>query len=276
MTVKTQDLYFPNTDIICLEGLDCAGKETISKLLKEYYEKSNTYAKVIIVSFPDYEANDVLSTILHDKDTTLLTEVNYHTYNTITETCRFFVINIMNKLSKINSYINREYKLLLQEGLESKRFLLIFDRYWFSNLWYQCKSKEDYERLIDLKTTYHLPNVKYTFYLEYPLEITKYLLETQRGKDMDTYEEDNDFLSQVYNRFKDNQEEISNIISKHSVNFKIINGIKNTTIDMDKNKRITIYTDIKTPEEIAKQIRNFISDDKISDKKMNKPVEETK
>ena len=276
MTVKTQDLYFPNTDIICLEGLDCAGKETISKLLKEYYEKSNTYAKVMIVSFPDYEANDVLSTILHDKDTTLLTEVNYHTYNTITETCRFFVINIMNKLSKINSYINREYKLLLQEGLESKRFLLIFDRYWFSNLWYQCKSKEDYERLIDLKTTYHLPNVKYTFYLEYPLEITKYLLETQRGKDMDTYEEDNDFLSQVYNRFKDNQEEISNIISKHSVNFKIINGIKNTTIDMDKNKRITIYTDIKTPEEIAKQIRNFISDDKISDKKMNKPVEETK
>ena len=276
MTVKTQDLYFPNTDIICLEGLDCAGKETISKLLKEYYEKSNTYAKVMIVSFPDYEANDVLSTILHDKDTTLLTEVNYHTYNTITETCRFFVINIMNKLSKINSYINREYKLLLQEGLESKRFLLIFDRYWFSNLWYQCKSKEDYERLIDLKTTYHLPNVKYTFYLEYPLEITKYLLETQRGKDMDTYEEDNDFLSQVYNRFKDNQEEISNIISKHSANFKIINGIKNTTIDMDKNKRITIYTDIKTPEEIAKQIRNFISDDKISDKKMNKPVEETK
>ena len=276
MTVKTQDLYFPNTDIICLEGLDCAGKETISKLLKEYYEKSNTYAKVMIVSFPDYEANDVLSTILHDKDTTLLTEVNYHTYNTITETCRFFVINIMNKLSKINSYINREYKLLLQEGLESKRFLLIFDRYWFSNLWYQCKSKEDYERLIDLKTTYHLPNVKYTFYLEYPLEITKYLLETQRGKDMDTYEEDNDFLSQVYNRFKDNQEEISNIISKHSVNFKIINGIKNTTIDMDKNKRITIYTDIKTPEEIAKQIRNFISDDKVSDKKMNKPVEEAK
>lgn len=276
MTVKTQDLYFPNTDIICLEGLDCAGKETISKLLKEYYEKSNTYAKVMIVSFPDYEANDVLSTILHDKDTTLLTEVNYHTYNTITETCRFFVINIMNKLSKINSYINREYKLLLQEGLESKRFLLIFDRYWFSNLWYQCKSKEDYERLIDLKTTYHLPNVKYTFYLEYPLEITKYLLETQRGKDMDTYEEDNDFLSQVYNRFKDNQEEISNIISNHSSNFKIINGIKNTTIDMDKNKRITIYTDIKTPEEIAKQIRNFISDDKISDKKMNKPVEETK
>lgn len=276
MTVKTQDLYFPNTDIICLEGLDCAGKETISKLLKEYYEKSNTYAKVMIVSFPDYEANDVLSTILHDKDTTLLTEVNYHTYNTITETCRFFVINIMNKLSKINSYINREYKLLLQEGLESKRFLLIFDRYWFSNLWYQCKSKEDYERLISLKTTYHLPNVKYTFYLEYPLEITKYLLETQRGKDMDTYEEDNDFLSQVYNRFKDNQEEISNIISKHSANFKIINGIKNTTIDIDKNKRITIYTDIKTPEEIAKQIRNFISDDKISDKKMNKPMEEAK
>lgn len=273
MTVKTQDLYFPNTDIICLEGLDCAGKETISKLLKEYYEKSNIYAKVMIVSFPDYEANDVLSTILHDKDTTLLTEVNYHTYNIITETCRFFVINIMNKLSKINSYINREYKLLLQEGLESKRFLLIFDRYWFSNLWYQCKSKEDYERLIDLKTTYHLPNVKYTFYLEYPLEITKYLLETQRGKDMDTYEEDNDFLSQVYNRFKDNQEEISNIISKHSTNFKIINGIKSTTIDMDKNKRITIYTDIKTPEEIAKQIRNFISDEKISD---NKPVEEAK
>ena len=276
MTVKTQDLYFPNTDIICLEGLDCAGKETISKLLKEYYEKSNTYAKVMIVSFPDYEANDVLSTILHDKDTTLLTEVNYHTYNTITETCRFFVINIMNKLSKINSYINREYKLLLQEGLESKRFLLIFDRYWFSNLWYQCKSKEDYERLIDLKTTYHLPNVKYTFYLKYPLEITKYLLETQRGKDMDTYEKDNDFLSQVYNRFEDNQKEISDIISKHSANFKIINAVKNTTIDIDKTKRITIYTDIKTPEEIAKQIRNFISDDKISDKKMNKPVEETK
>lgn len=276
MTVKTQDLYFPNTDIICLEGLDCAGKETISKLLKEYYEKSNTYAKVMIVSFPDYEANDVLSTILHDKDTTLLTEVNYPTCNTTTETCRFFIINIMNKLSKINSYINREYKLLLQEGLESKRFLLIFDRYWFSNLWYQCKTKEDYERLIDLKMTYNLPNVTYAFYLKYPLEITKYLLETQRGKEMDTYEEDNDFLSRVYNRFEDNQKEISDIISKHSANFMIINGVKNTTIDMDKNKRITIYTDIKTPEEIAKQIRNFMSGDKDSDKKMNKPMEETK
>lgn len=273
MTVKTQDLYFPNTDIICLEGLDCAGKETISKLLKEYYEKSNIYAKVMIVSFPDYEANDVLSTILHDKETTLLTEVNYPTCNTITETCRFFVINIMNKLSKINSYINREYKLLLQEGLESKKFLLIFDRYWFSNLWYQCKTKEDYERLIDLKMTYNLPNVNYTFYLKYPLEITKYLLATQRGKEMDTYEEDNDFLSQVYNRFEDNQKEISDIISKHSANFMIINGVKNTTIDMDKNKRITIYTDIKTPEEIAKQIRNFMSGDKISDKKS---MEETK
>ena len=276
MTVKTQDLYFPNTDIICLEGLDCAGKETISKLLKEYYEKSDTYAKVMIVSFPDYEANDVLSTILHDKDTTLLTEVNYHTCNTITETCRFFVINIMNKLSKINSYINREYKALLREGKESQRFLLILDRYWFSNLWYQCTNKEDYERLIDLKTTYHLPKVKYTFYLKYPLEITKYLLTTQRGKDMDAYEEDNDFLSQVYNRFEDNQKEISYIISKHSSNFKIINGIKSTTIDTDKTKRITIYTDIKTPEEIAKQIRNFMSGDKDSDKKMNKPMEETK
>lgn len=276
MTVKTQDLYFPNTDIICLEGLDCAGKETISKLLREYYEKSNTYAKVMIVSFPDYEANDVLSTILHDKDTTLLTEVNYPTCNTITETCRFFVINIMNKLSKINSYINREYKLLLQEGLESKRFLLIFDRYWFSNLWYQCKTKEDYERLIDLKMTYNLPNVTYTFYLKYPLKITKYLLATQRGESMDAYEEDNDFLSQVYNRFEDNQKEISDIISKYSANFKIINAVKNTTIDTDRNKRITIYTDIKTPEEIAKQIRNFMSGDKVSDKKMNKPVEETK
>ena len=276
MTVKTQDLYFPNTDIICLEGLDCAGKETISKLLREYYEKSNIYAKVMIVSFPDYEANDVLSTILHDKDTTLLTEVNYPTCNLTTETCRFFVLNIMNKLSKINSYINREYKLLLQEGLESKRFLLIFDRYWFSNLWYQCKTKEDYERLIDLKMTYNLPNVTYTFYLKYPLKITKHLLATQRGESMDAYEKDNDFLSQVYNRFEDNQKEISDIISKHSSNFKIINGIKSTTIDMDKNKRITIYTDIKTPEEIAKQIRNFTSGDKVSNKKMNKSMEETK
>lgn len=276
MTVKTQDLYFPNTDIICLEGLDCAGKETISKLLREYYEKSNTYAKVMIVSFPDYEANDVLSTILHDKDTTLLTEVNYPTCNLTTETCRFFVINIMNKLSKINSYINIEYKLLLQEGLESKRFLLIFDRYWFSNLWYQCKTKEDYERLVDLKMTYNLPNVTYTFYLKYPLKITKHLLATQRGESMDVYEEDNDFLTEVYNRFKDNQKEISDIISKHSANFKIINCIKETTIDMDKNKRITIYTDIKTPEEIAKQIRNFTSGDKVSNKKMNKSMEETK
>ena len=93
---------------------------------------------------------------------------------------------------------------------------------------------------------------------------------------MDAYEENNDFLSQVYNRFEDNQKEISDIISKHSSNFKIINAVKSTTIDTDKNKRITIYTDIKTPEEIAKQIRNFMSGDKDSDKKMNKPMEETK
>ena len=46
--------YFENATIICLDGLDCSGKETISKLIEKSSKIHDKYDFVKTLSFPNY------------------------------------------------------------------------------------------------------------------------------------------------------------------------------------------------------------------------------
>ena len=60
--------YFEDATIICLDGLDCSGKETISGLIEESEKIQDKYDFIKILSFPNYfdiiNAKDMISNLL--------------------------------------------------------------------------------------------------------------------------------------------------------------------------------------------------------------------
>lgn len=196
--------YFEDATIICLDGLDCSGKETISGLIKESEKIQDKYDFVKILSFPNYfdiiNAKDMISNLLDPNvykfhNDGVLADSDF---NRIIFEARMFYYNIYNGLMTNNTY------LYIKTNCEnSKRRLFIMDRYWQSNIFYQTSryllmqyggkiadKREFNESLNDISRAllseankFNFPKANKYFYIKMPIEFIEHFLSKKKNKD---------------------------------------------------------------------------------------------
>ena len=235
--------HFEDATIICLDGLDCSGKETISKIIKESDLINEKYNKIEVISFPDYHEysiyRDLVSNLL-DKNT-----YKFHNDNSnlkdidkIIFEARMFYYNIYNGLINVNR--------TLWDIEKSKKRLIILDRYWYSNLFYQTakylmqrfpedKQIENHSEQIMINTisvlfneakNFNFPKVDKYFYIKMPIEFIKHFLSEKTRKDEN--ESNLDYL--IYTKsFYDKYLETV---------FALTDDTRSYTIDTEYEKRI--------------------------------------
>lgn len=198
--------YFENATIICLDGLDCSGKETISKLIEKSDKIHDKYDFVKTLSFPNYynmiSVSDMISNLLNPD------VYKFHTngvladdnFNKIIFEARMFYYNIYNGLMTNNTYLYQRTSCD-----KSKRRLFIMDRYWQSNVFYQTsryllmqygekipdnrklsfnESLNDISRaLLSEANKFNFPKANKYFYIKMPIEFIEHFLSKKKNKD---------------------------------------------------------------------------------------------
>lgn len=212
--IITYDIY-----VFTIEGLDCSGKETASKAVRDYLVTKYPENNVILLSFPEYN-----------------------------NTTGKLIYKYLRQPIKDNSYLadlfsrNRHEVL---EGLElcpKQPNIIICDRYYHSNAFYQTLNfgkRELDVYLYDLTdkeiNVYNNYPVDIMFFLNTPFETIKERLMMKKAKDM---YEDLPHVAEIYTHVPD----VLNAIYDSSQNM-----IKYNTYDYTKG-------DIKSPEEIGRDI----------------------
>ncbi len=176
--------------IIVIEGTDCSGKETQSKLLCE--KLKNMGYKVATMSFPDYESptGKIVGGCYLGKE-----EIS---------PCLFEegAVNVEPEIASLYYAADRRYHLNTILKLKEENDYLIIDRYISSNMAHQgSKIIDDEERyhiyqFID-KLEYwllHLPKPDMTVFLHMPLEYSKQLKKNRAS--LDQHELDDNYLKQ--------------------------------------------------------------------------------
>lgn len=196
--------FFEDATIICLDGLDCSGKETISGIIENSKEINSKYDFVRTLSFPNYynmiSVSDMISNLLNPD------VYKFHTdgvladsdFNRILFEARMFYYNIYNGLMTNNTYL---YERTNCDN--SKRRLFIMDRYWQSNVFYQTSryllmqyggkiadKREFNESLNDISRAllseankFNFPQVNKYFYIKMPIEFIEHFLSKKKNKD---------------------------------------------------------------------------------------------
>ncbi len=173
--------------IIAFEGLDGSGKETQTKLLEKRLNDEGI--KSIRFQFPSYGSK--YSVFAEDYlNGTFKGDFNPYLISTFFSLERFGIYN-----SKIKKYIDEGY-------------VLIFDRYVYSNLMYQGVFIEDLkerDNLFDFIMNFEynicsLPKEDMVFYMDLSLEINMDIIKYRENKDI--YEEDLSFLRKCYKNAK--------------------------------------------------------------------------
>jgi len=160
-------------NFIVLEGLDGAGKSTQVKLLTDYLNKQKIKTKFI--HFPQVESKYFGELISR------------------------FLRGDFGKVENVNPYLvallyagdQKNASQLIQNWL-SKKYVVIADRYIFSNIAYQCaklKSKAEKiklrEWILDFEFNYYkIPQPDINIFLDVPFQFTqKNLTESRNGND---------------------------------------------------------------------------------------------
>ena len=117
--------------LIVIEGTDCSGKETQSKLLKEKIEKDNKTC--VYFSFPNYDSptGKIVGGPYLGKE----------------EICKSYftegAVNVMPEVSSLYFAADRLYNLDTLKKLINSYDYVILDRYTFSNMAHQGGKEED-------------------------------------------------------------------------------------------------------------------------------------
>ena len=164
--------------MILVEGTDCSGKETQSKLLEKYLNEKNI--DTIRISFPDY--NSATGKIIGGP---------YLGKEYICD-CWFEegAINVDPKVSSLYYAADRLYHLKYMENLLNEGKWIILDRYVYSNLAHQgCKILDEKERLelykwiINLEFGFlGLPDPDLKILLHMPYEYSNILKKNRKEK----------------------------------------------------------------------------------------------
>ncbi len=174
--------------IIVIEGTDCSGKETQSKLLVKNLTKKGL--KVINLSFPMYD--------------TPTGKIVGGPYLGKTEICEGYfkegAVNLDPKIACLYYAADRKYNIKQVEKYLNDGYYVILDRYVSSNMAHQgCKILDKDERFnmfqwID-KLEYwllNLPKPDITLFLYVPVEYSQ-ILKKER-KETDEHEKNNEYL----------------------------------------------------------------------------------
>lgn len=215
--------------IILIEGTDCSGKETQTKLLVE--KLNNIGIKCERISFPMY-----------DTPTGKIVGGPYLGKNYISD-CWFpeGAVNVDPKVAALYYAADRKYNIgkindLLENGVN-----VILDRYTYSNLAHQggkIKDKEERFKMYDWLDKLEfgllgLPHADIKVFLHMPYEVAL-ILKKNREEGMDQHESDKEHLIASENAFK----EISNIYDFKTVECNI--GDSPRTIE-DINEELYNY-----------------------------------
>ena len=174
--------------IIVIEGTDCSGKETQSKLLEETLKKKHN---CIRFSFPMYDTPTgiiVGDNLLGRSGKSLFSEGAPKVDPRVV--CLYYAADRKYNMPKIQEYLDKDYYVIL-------------DRYITSNLAYQGSKIRDKDERFDMyqwidKLEYWLlglPKPDMTIFLHVPYEKTAELLKTREI--VDDNEKSEDYLRQA-------------------------------------------------------------------------------
>ncbi len=202
--------------MILVEGTDCSGKETQSKLLEKYLNEKNI--DTIRISFPDY--NSATGKIIGGP---------YLGKEYICD-CWFEegAVNVDPKVSSLYYAADRLYHLKYMENLLNEGEWIILDRYVYSNLAHQgCKILDGKERLelykwiINLEFGFlGLPDPDLKILLHMPYEYSN-ILKKNRKEKPDQHEKSESHLKNAEKSYL----EIAKLY-----NFNIIECVKDNNI----------------------------------------------
>ena len=211
--------------IIVIEGTDCSGKETQSKLIEEKLKKEGK--KVLLISFPAY-----------DSPTGKIIEGPYlgKSINT------YFDEGPTNVDPKVISMYYAADRLYNLKDIDENLDYIIFDRYVESNMAHQGSKIDNIEERKELYSFINeleykllqLPKPDITIFLHVPYEYVKKLKENR--KQLDEHEKDDKFskksidtyleLTNLYNWNKIECIKDNNLRSIEDINEEIMNIIK--------------------------------------------------
>lgn len=216
---------------IVIEGTDCSGKETQSKLLVEFLTNQNK--KAVYLTFPNY--NSPTGKIIGGP------------YLGKEEICKSYfkegASHVDAKVASLYFAADRYYNLQQIIDYLNKDYIVIMDRYISSNMAHQGGKIKDKEKRYEMyqwleKLEYELlglikPDI--TIFLHMPSKYTKDLKKNRTS--LDEHEKDEEHLKQA---------ELAYLELKDKYNF--------ITIDCVENNKI------KTIEEIHNEILNVIKE----------------
>jgi dTMP kinase len=204
--------------LIVIEGTDCSGKETQTKLLVEKLEKENI--KCVRFSFPVY-----------DSPTGKIVGGPYLGKEYICD--GWFnegAINVDPKVASLYYAADRKYNIGKIEKLISKGINVILDRYTYSNLAHQGGKLKDKKDRLDMyswldKLEFELmglPKADIRVFLHMPYEVSC-ILKKDRKEASDQHESSKEHLLASENAYK----EIANIYSFKTIECNIGDKPKN-------------------------------------------------
>lgn len=175
--------------LIVIEGTDCSGKETQTKLLVKYLEENNI--KVFTMSFPNY-----------DSPTGKIVGGPFLGKSYISE--GFFpegAPNVSPKVSSLYYAADRLYNLPIIQKKLNEGYTVILDRYVYSNMAHQAGKEDDEEKrlaLYNFNATLEfdllgLPRADKVIFLYMPVEGAR-TLRANRLEALDQNEMDEEYL----------------------------------------------------------------------------------
>ena len=218
--------------LILIEGTDCSGKETQSKLLKNKIEKDNKTC--VYFSFPNYDSptGKIVGGPYLGKE-----EISHSYFSE-------GAVNVNPKVASLYFAADRLYNLETLKKLLKENDYVILDRYTYSNMAHQggkeknkTKRCEIYDFIYELEfNLLNLIKPDLVIFLHMPL---KYAIELRKNREsLDEHEKSINHLKMA---------ETSYLELKDKYNFKYVSCIK--------NNKIRSIDDIN--EEIYNLIRNY-------------------
>ena len=197
--------------LIVIEGTDCSGKETQSKLLFERLKKENK--KVVRFSFPMYETS-----------TGKIIGGPYLGKKSISDSWFKDPVSVDPKVASLYYAADRKFNInIINEYLEND-YIVLLDRYVTSNMGHQASKIKDEEKRLELykwleKLEYdllELPRPDKTIFLHMPYVFSIKL--SQNRDELDAHENDENHLRNA---------EIAYIEIAELYNFNIISCVEN-------------------------------------------------
>ena len=165
---------------ISFEGLDCCFKETNSKKLCEYIGPTARRYE-----FPDYNSTSSLfiKKYLAGDFKTQKGKLNKP-------------VVLMYLMDMFYDYHEKILKDINEYGIK----YIIFDRWWYSNLYYQARYPKDIDWIINIVNDLELPHCDYIFKMNSDPIVMLDLVHKKQSKN-DIHESDSKFLLDTWDRF---------------------------------------------------------------------------